>query len=243
MTTTIKKLLIANRGEIAVRVDPGLSRAGHRDGRRLLRGRPRGAARAAGRRGLSDRARRRRPRAIWPSTSSWPWRARCRRRRRPSRLRVPRRERALRRGVRAGRAHVRRPAAGRHPRHGRQDRRAQDRARPRGADGAGHARADRVRRRGAHAGRGRSAIRSCSRRRWAAAARACAWSGSEAELADALRARALGGGRGVRRRRGLSRALRRASRGTSRSRCWPTRTATSCTWASANARSSGATRS
>ena len=34
-----------------------------------------------------------------------------------------------------------------------------------------------------------------------------------------------------------------SSRATSRSRCWPTRTAPSCTWASANARSSGATRS
>ncbi len=50
-----KKILIANRGEIACRVIKTAKRHGHRDGRGVLRGRPRRAPRRAGRRGRPDR--------------------------------------------------------------------------------------------------------------------------------------------------------------------------------------------
>ena len=53
-----KKILIANRGEIACRVIKTAKQDGHRDGRRLLRGRPRRAPRRAGRRGGAASARR-----------------------------------------------------------------------------------------------------------------------------------------------------------------------------------------
>ena len=107
----------------------------------------------------------------------------------------------------------------------------------------GHAWSRSVRRRGAHAWRRADRLprdaqgRDGRRRQGDAPGPAGGGAGRRAA------GRALGGGRGVRRRRRLPRALRRSSRATSRSRCWPTPTAPSCTWASASARSSGATRS
>ena len=97
----IRRLLIANRGEIAVRIIARLPRAGHRERRRVL-GRRR--ARAA-RRGRRSRGRHRpgagaRELPVDSRASSRAARG-VGRRRRPSRLRLPVRERGVRRGLRA----------------------------------------------------------------------------------------------------------------------------------------------
>ena len=143
----------------------------------------------------------------------------------------------------AGRAHVRGAAAGRHPRDGRQDGGAQDRARAESPDGA----------RDAGAGRAPTTRRA----RWRRADRLPGDAqGGDGRRRQGHAAGPAGVGAG---RRAAGRALggqaRRSatppstssapssSRGTSRSRCWPTPTAPSCTWASASARSSAATRS
>ena len=63
-----------------------------------------------------------------------------------------------------------------------------------------------------------------------------------AELAGAVRARAVGGRRGVRRRRRVPRAPHRCGRGTSKCSCSATSTARCCRSSSANARSSAAIR-
>ena len=83
----IERLLVANRGEIARARLPGLPRARDRDRRRRRAGRPRLAARARRptRRSRSRRTSTRRARARGAGD---------RRRRDPSRLRLPRRERA-----------------------------------------------------------------------------------------------------------------------------------------------------
>ena len=99
----IRKLLVANRGEIAAARLPHVPRARDRDGRRRRARRPRLAARPLGRRDRRDRELPR-PRGAHPG------RAAGRRRRDPSRLRLPRRERRLRRGGRRGGA---RPGSGR----------------------------------------------------------------------------------------------------------------------------------
>ena len=58
-----KRILVANRGEIALRIIPRLPRAGHRDGGHLQRGRSRRRLPRTGRRSLSASARPRPPTA------------------------------------------------------------------------------------------------------------------------------------------------------------------------------------
>ncbi len=91
-------------------------------------------------------------------------------------------------------------------------------------------------------GRDRSATRSCSRRRPAAAARECASYAAKANWRARSSSRAGKPWPPSATAPSTSSASSSAP-GTSRRRSWPTRTATSCTWASATARCSGGTRS
>ena len=163
------------------------------------------------------------------------------RRRAPSGLRIPRRERGLRRRMCAARDRLRRPAPGRDPGNGLEERGKAAPRRGRGSAGArlprrgpvagaapargggdrvaGAAEGIRGRRRARHAGGGASGGFRCRPRR------------SEARV----------GGR-LRRRHDAHRALRHGARGTSRSRSSPTAAATSCTSSSATARPSAGTR-
>ena len=157
-----------------MRDHPRLPRAGHRDGGRLLRGRPRRPARAA-----------------WPTrpTASGPRPPResylridrvldaaraQRRRRHPPRLRLPVRERGLRRAPARRRASSSSARAARRSRHGREDLGPPRWPwRPGVPVVPGHARAASTTPAALRARRSASASRSCSRRRRAAAARAC----------------------------------------------------------------------
>ncbi len=159
----------------------------------------------------------------------------------PSRLRLPQRERRLRPGLRRCGPGVHRPAAGGDPGDGPEGRvqaadgegrRAAGARLPRGRPGPGPAAARGRSHRlpGAHQGQRRRRRQGHAHRHAGRRVR------SGAGLVPARGAQQL------RRRRGADRALRAPGRGTSRSRCSPTRTATASTSSSATARCSAATR-
>ena len=158
-------------------------------------------------------------------------------------LRLPRRERRVRRDLRGVEHHVHRPDRGADPRDGRQGRGAQGDDRRRRADRPGHARA-----------RSRTSTRRSSSRAtigFPVIIKAAAGGGGKGmrvahgrrRLRALVPARALRGAVGVRQRRRLRREVPRRGRATSSSRSSATSTATSSTSASATARCSGATRS
>ena len=221
-------VLVANRGEIAVRVIRTLRALGHPLGRRLhrrRRGRP--ARREA------DTAVRIGPGAGTESYLSIERRARrgpgapARRPSTPATASSPRTPRSPR-ACDGGRARLHR-AAGR-----RRSSRWATRSAPRQTvAAAGRARGPRLGRRGPRRRRARarpssrSATRCCSSRRRAAAARACGWcatrpSSPTRSRPPAARPAAAFGDDTL-----LVERLVDATRGTSRSRCWPTPTATS----------------
>ena len=214
------KLLVANRGEIALRVFRTARAPRPRDGRGRGARRPRLAARALGRRVGRDRLVPRPEEHLHAAADDG-------RRRDPSRLRLPRRERRLRRGGRRGGSALDRPAAGRAARRRRQGRGAADRA-TRPACRSCRRRRDR-------------AARCSSRRPRAAAAAGCASSARRPSSTTRSRRRPRGEDGVPRRPRSTSSATS-SGRGTSRSSCSPTRTAPSSRSASASARSSAATR-
>ena len=176
--------------------DPRAARARHRGRRRLL----------DRRRGRAPRPPRRPGRLHRPAAGGRELPAASRRsspprddrlRGRPSRLRLPRREPGLRRGLRGQRPRLRRPERRRDGADGRQGRRRRQEMRAAGVPLVpGHRRRDDARR-GARRPRTRSATRCCSRRRPAAAARGCGSSTTPDELEDAF---ATAVRRGARRR-------------------------------------------
>ena len=219
--------------------DARLPRDGHQDGRRLLRRRPRRAARALRRRGVLHRPAAR-ARVVPDRRAHRRGREAGRRRGDPPGLRLPLRARRVRRPVREGRRRLHRPARRGDALDGRQGHRAADDGARRRSDRAGHHRAAHRRGDRALGARRRSARDDQGggrRRRQGHAAR------QERVGADRARSPA----RAPRRRapsattRSTSRSSSR-SRATSRSRSSPTRTATASISSSASARSSAATR-
>ena len=116
------KILIANRGEIALAHPARLPRARHQDGRRPFGGRRRSEVRAPGRRVGVHRAA-----AVGAELSQHSGDHQRRRGHRragdPSGLRLPVRKRRLRREGRKKRLRLHRAASGHHPPHGRQGQR------------------------------------------------------------------------------------------------------------------------
>ena len=171
----IEKVVIANRGEIALRISAGLPRARHQDRGRAFDRRFQHQARAA--RGRDRLHRSAASRAVLSQHARHHQRRRGDRfRRHPSGLRLPVRERGLRRARREERLHLRRPARRDHPPDGRQGIRHQGHEglrralRARFGRPAGDATPTRT-----SASPRTSAIRSSSRHPAAAAAAACAW--------------------------------------------------------------------
>ena len=220
---------------------PGLQGAGDPDGRRLQHGRPRQPPRHLRRRGRLHRSAAvevELPQHLQHHLG----RRDHRRRRHPSGLRLPRRERPLRRGARRVQDRLDRAAPGGHPPDGRQGQGA--------ADGEGGGRAGAPRQPGAAGGRepgggprGRGRLpgdpQGVGRRRRARHADRPRRGRPRAPARGGPR----GGGEGLRRRLGLPREV---PDGAAAHRVPGLRrhaTATWSTWASASARSSAATRS
>ena len=240
MRRMLRRLLIANRGEIAIRIAQAGGGARHRHGRRPFRGRRHLAARpqrvdeAVALKGAGA--------AAYLDIAGVVAAARkARLRRDPSGLRLPVGECRLRAGLRRGRARVRRPDAGAARAVRRQGARARPGREVRGAGAAGHRRRDRPRgrdgvlqeaREGGHRAQG-------DRRRRRARHAAGHARGRDRR---GLRARLGRGQVGLRQRRPLCRAAGRAGRATSRCRSSATARAASWPWASANAACSGAAR-
>ena len=159
----------------------------------------------------------------------------------PSRLRLPVRERALRRDRRGARHHLHRPEAGTHPADGRQDRGQEGGQGPRHSGRAGlRRRRHRRRRSQAHRRRDRlsGADQGGGRRRRARHE-------GRAHAKTSCRSRCRPRAPKPRPRSATTRSTSRSissCRATSKSRSSPTATATSSIWASATARCSAATR-
>ena len=112
MFTTFRKVLVANRGEIAVRILRACSELGHVDGRRLLRGRSQLACTSATPTRPTRSARRAARDSYLRIDKLIEMAQTVRRRRDPSRLRLPRREPALAEACREAGHRLRRPVAG-----------------------------------------------------------------------------------------------------------------------------------
>ena len=221
-----KKILIANRGEIACRVIKTARQDGHRHGRGLFRRRSRCACMSRWPTRPCISGRRRPRRAISSPKRSSPPARQTGARGRPSRLRLPVRARRLLRGARSGRHRLHRPEAQGDQGDGRQDRIEEVRQRRQGLDrarlsrrhrGCRPCREDRRRDRLSRDDQGLG-----RRRRQGHAHRL-----ERGRGARRLRARAL---RGARARSATTASSSRNSssiRAISRSRCWPTRMATS----------------
>ena len=235
----IEKVVIANRGEIALRILAGVPRARHQDRGRAFDRRFQHQARPSGGRDRLHRAAAGRA-VVSEHARHHQRRGGDRLGRHPSGLRIPVRERGFRGARREERLHLRRAARRDHPPDGRQGLRDQ------GDEGFGRAvRAGfrRPRRRTmptrTSASPRTSATHSSSRPRAAEAAAACAWSTPTPR--SSMRSASPNP------RRLRHSAIRRSTwrnsssgRGISNFKCLPTTTAMWCTWANAIARCSAA---